>query len=383
MRVDIIIVGASARAAAFSALRAGLKPYAIDLFADSDLCAACEAVKIDHYPSDFAKALAVAPAAPWLYTGGLENYPRLIEHMAATRPLFGNPADVLRQVRDPELLAARLRSAGFSVPDSRLAAPADDGTGNRWLRKPRRSSAGLGIRWHHAGNARRDGGREYYQKYIPGASCSAVFAASRGVREFLGATDQQSGVSGLPEQPFLYAGSAGPRILSAEEEEQLKRLGEVLARDFGLRGLFNVDYVHDGQLIWPLEVNPRYSASMEVLEYALGRNLLARHIEGFGLRFPADLDFFVRRASRFAAKGIVYATKDCRVTQHLEKLRDAWNEQPLVPCLADIPRIGDHIRRGQPVATVLAEEETLCAAKLRLEERMKQVATALSALSAD
>ena len=383
MPIDLIIVGASARAAAFSALRAGLKPYAIDLFADSDLCAACEAVRIDRYPAEFASALAKAPTAPWIYTGGLENYPRLVTHMAAIRPLCGNPADVLRQVRDPELLAARLRAAGFAAPELRLMTPTHDGSGEGWLRKPRHSSAGSGIRWHHASDVRRDEGRWYYQKYIRGASCSAVFAAHRGTSELLGATDQQSGVPGLPEEPFLYAGSAGPRTLSGEEKEQLKKLGDVLARDFGLRGLFNVDYVHDGQQIWPLEVNPRYSASIEVLEYALGRNFLGRHLADFDSQLVASLTLFQPHSPRFAAKGIVYAVADCRVSARMSELRQEWNENPLHPSLADIPREGDFIRRGQPVATVLATGETLTAENLQLEKRMKEVASALSALSTE
>src|SRR5258706_8042019 len=103
---NIIVVGASARAAAFSALRAGMRPYAIDLFADCDLVDVCPTVKIKRYPQDFEQALAAAPQAPWIYTGGQENYPDLVERMSALRPLYGNRANVLRIIRNPELLAA-------------------------------------------------------------------------------------------------------------------------------------------------------------------------------------------------------------------------------------------------------------------------------------
>src|SRR5438105_3281580 len=82
----LILLGASIRAAAFSALRAGFTPYAIDLFADRDLAAVGPAVKISRYPQDFLSALAAAPQAPWLYSGGLENYPQLVDRLAAVRP---------------------------------------------------------------------------------------------------------------------------------------------------------------------------------------------------------------------------------------------------------------------------------------------------------
>src|SRR5947208_429305 len=138
----LIIVGASARAAAFSALRAGFSPYAIDLFADSDLAAVCPAVKINRYPADFAAALAAAPLAPWMYVGGLENHPRLVDRLAKLRPLWGNRSEVLRLVRNPLRLAEGLAADGINCPAVRLSPP-EPSTAVRWLRKPVRSGAGL------------------------------------------------------------------------------------------------------------------------------------------------------------------------------------------------------------------------------------------------
>jgi hypothetical protein len=44
--VDVLILGASARAAAYSARRADLQPACIDLFADRDLAAVCPSRRI-------------------------------------------------------------------------------------------------------------------------------------------------------------------------------------------------------------------------------------------------------------------------------------------------------------------------------------------------
>src|SRR5205807_4168874 len=103
-------------AAAFSIRRAGYQPYAIDLFADRDLAAICPAVKIQRYPHDCLAALAAAPEAPWIYTGGLENHPRLVDRLADVRLLLGNRGDVLRRIRDPRLLAEAARDTGCSFP---------------------------------------------------------------------------------------------------------------------------------------------------------------------------------------------------------------------------------------------------------------------------
>src|SRR5437764_1402954 len=105
MRI-LILVGASVRGAACSAAGAGYEPYSIDLFADRDLAALGPAVKIARYPADFLAALAEAPSAPWMYTGGLENYPRVVDRLAISRALLGNRGDVLRE---------RLHSLGDSL----------------------------------------------------------------------------------------------------------------------------------------------------------------------------------------------------------------------------------------------------------------------------
>src|SRR5206468_8888687 len=74
---SVLILGASARAAAFSARRAGLAPWCADLFADADLRRLCPVRRIDvaDYPAGLVTALADAPPGPVLYTGALENYP--------------------------------------------------------------------------------------------------------------------------------------------------------------------------------------------------------------------------------------------------------------------------------------------------------------------
>lgn len=373
---NIIVVGASARAAAFSALRAGMRPYAIDLFADSDLADACLAVKMERYPSDFERALAEAPQVPWMYTGGLENYPDLITRMAALRPLLGNGAGVLREIRNPEMLAARLAAAGFAVPEIR-SSPPESGSDQQWLLKPRRSSAGLGIRRANSADLRVAAKNRYFQQFIPGASRSAVYVAQLGECELLGVTSQQSGVPGLPEEPFLYAGSAVSHS-QAGETGRLKELGEVLTRDFALRGLFNVDYVNDGRQIWPLEVNPRYSASMEVLEYSLGKNFVALHVAEFESSPQCSRDFSRSHRPRHVVKRIVYATRDCTVTPGLNQLRNAWNVEARLPSLADVPRSGDRILRGQPVATVIVDGTSADKVGQVLDERIKAVEQSLS-----
>src|SRR5262245_2003526 len=98
---NVVIVGASGRAAAWSALRAGLSPWVFDLFADADLHGQCQARRIEAsaYPYGLVEAHSEAPLGPLLYTGALENHPRLLAELAWKRRLWGNGAAAVRSVR--------------------------------------------------------------------------------------------------------------------------------------------------------------------------------------------------------------------------------------------------------------------------------------------
>jgi predicted ATP-grasp superfamily ATP-dependent carboligase len=158
-----VILGASTRAAAQSAWRAGLQPWCADVFADADLRRLCPVrhVPLARYPAGLLDALADAPPGPVLYTGALENYPRLLQRI--DRPLWGNPPAVVRRVRDPQRLAETLRAAGLPSLAVRTAPVAD---GGHWLLKPRRGAGGQGIALY-TGQA-FDPRRHYLQAFRPG-----------------------------------------------------------------------------------------------------------------------------------------------------------------------------------------------------------------------
>src|SRR5438132_11583565 len=88
----LLIFGASTRAAAFSALRAGLRPWCADLFADRELRARCPVVRVRarDYPQGFLELAERKVHGPWMYTGGLENRRALVHRLARLRPLWGN-----------------------------------------------------------------------------------------------------------------------------------------------------------------------------------------------------------------------------------------------------------------------------------------------------
>src|SRR4051812_35922797 len=96
----VILIGASVRALAFSALRAGFQPWCADLFADADLQARCPVVRLplSEYPEGFCALLKAAPAGPVIWTGGLEDSPQLFQNLSKERFVWGNDEAALHLV---------------------------------------------------------------------------------------------------------------------------------------------------------------------------------------------------------------------------------------------------------------------------------------------
>lgn len=360
----LTVLGASCRALAQSALLAGFEPHAIDLFADRDLEDCCSTARISRYPQDFLAALATAPDGPWMYTGGLENYPALVGKLVLLRPLWGCGPAAVRGVRQPESIAKLARAAGCFFPGQPEA-------GQRAVVKPRRGSGGLEVRLA-AGEERPTLPQgSYLQAYVEGEAASAVLVAARGRAVFLGATRQLLGSDFGLARPFLYAGSAGPLVLSESCVAALEQLGNLLAERFELVGLFNVDFVLADQKTWVMEVNPRYSASVEVLERASGTALVGLHAAAcVSGELPQQRLAF---ADRLWGKAVVYADGDGVVPEELDVLHQQWSEDDGETAMADIPRVHDPLLAGQPVVTVFARGGMIEAVRRKLAERVTGV----------
>ena len=109
--------------------------------------------------------------------------------------------------------------------------------------------------------------------------------------------------------------------------------------------------------IWVVEVNPRYTASVEVLELACDANLMPLHVRACQHgELPADWSI---QPHRRVGKAIVFAEKDGRVPTDFDQFVRCVNSHQARPAVADIPAVGREFRRGEPLVTVLAEGGSL------------------------
>lgn len=366
------VVGASARAAAGSLARAGFAAWAVDLFADRDLrrIAPCVRCPADDYPEALPRLADAFPPGPVLYTGGLENRPDVVSELAARRPLWGNPPDVLEAARNPFFISRVLepRDMNFPWPEVRpadAAPPEGD-----WLLKPRSGAGGQGIRrWNPGDPLPRHPERWYFQQYIDGTPMSALFVSDPPRQILLGITEQLVGTPWLHAGRFRYAGNIGPVRVYSGDDYVLARAGGEMAEAAGLRGVWCYDYIKvepDGP--FPVEVNPRYTAGLEVLELAAGVPSLLGHAAAFG--HPGlPVPFPTTATSRVVGKAIYFAPH--RITFPASGPWDAdlsgdyhpWR----LPGFADIPDAGEVIEPGWPVLTFFAEGSTPDECRARLQ----------------
>ena len=204
--------------------------------------------------------------------------------------------------------------------------------------------------------------KTYCQEYVEGESYSAVYLGNGRTARLAGATRQLVGDGWLHAGLFQYCGSIGPLPLGDALQTALAKIGDVLAKGCGLRGLFGVDFILRGETPYPVEVNPRYTASLEVLEYATGWQALLDHAKLFD--FPAGESApRCSQAVPFIGKAILFA-KEALVFPQDGPWNDTVRESASVyelPPFADIPQAGEPIERGRPILTLFARGRSISA----------------------
>lgn len=351
----LAILGASSRAAAFSALRAGYEVVTCDLFADADLRACgIEAHQVDQYPKGFFQWLSRERCDGWLYTGGLENYPALVDQLATQGKLLGNLGSFLRKVRSPAELS---RCLGNHFPETRTS-PEGLPTDGSWLAKRYRSAGGSGVcpLTDSELDGFADGPKQYFQLRVQGRPASAVFVANGQRAVLLGITEQLVGEAWTGASGFQYCGSVTGIVLPDFMKQSIQQIGQTLAEQFQLQGIFGVDLVIAGSQVWVIEVNPRWTASLELLEIAHGFCALTWHLaaclEGELLEAP------VEQASRsIHNKAIIFARHAATVSKRFTSDCLARRGSLEFPELADIPNFGTALTPGDPVCTVFGSGE--------------------------
>ncbi|WP_397570524.1 ATP-grasp domain-containing protein [Schlesneria sp. T3-172] len=387
---QILIIGGSTRAAADSVRRAGWRPICADFFVDWDLQQTAQTIPVRRYPESLPDDLAHIRADGWMYCGALENEPqilaRLLEENRNLGPLIGTHPETLAHVRNPSWISSVLRAAGLPCLDvaSQSAPPPPDGC---WLQKPLSSAGGRQIRvWDEVAERSPFVEPHYFQRRVSGSELSVLFRCDEGKPPaWLGATRALRWANPLPAPtPFSYCGSTGP--VTDLPDHIVRSITEIVttivSQTSGLNGLVGFDFIEDPQQAWLLEINPRYTASVEVLELASGRSLLSPQpvsCQAVSGRVESGRDHGTNEnhQRRIVAKQILYAVESISAPdlRHSFRSIDPWQ----IPIVTDIPQVPLTIDAGWPICTVFAEGSDPVAVKEMLRMRGEAVRSAIRA----
>jgi len=233
------------------------------------------------------------------------------------------------------------------------------GAPEAWLLKRRASGGGRGVSaWVPGAPVPRGA---VLQERIDGVPGSVAFVADGRAAVPFALSRQLVGDAAFGATGFQYCGSilapAGDAqfVADAELYAAATDLAAAVAAEFGLVGVNCLDFVARAGTPFPIEVNPRYSASMELAERAYGVAVFDAHARacggghrgdrrGTGSALPAFDLRAARRGARAVGKAVVYARRDVVAGD-----TRGWADDASV---RDVPRPGERIGAGRPVCTV-------------------------------
>jgi predicted ATP-grasp superfamily ATP-dependent carboligase len=224
--------------------------------------------------------------------------------------------------------------------------------------------------WQRGDNVPR---RHYLQELVDGTPASIVFVASGGAVVPIGFSRQLIGDEALGVSGYRYCGN----IMTAAGEdddavESAQRLAAAVGEEFGLIGVNGIDLVVRNGVAYAIEVNPRWCASMELVERAYGLSVFGAHAAAcHDGRLPAFDLAQTRRGVTAVGKAVVFARREVTVGD----LRTALPSLAGSGDLRDIPKPGTSIKTRRPVCTVFAagRDASDCRAELvSIAERVYQ-----------
>jgi predicted ATP-grasp superfamily ATP-dependent carboligase len=386
----VLVVGLSTRAAAESAARAGFAVTAIDAFGDRDQHPSVRGLSlvrdfgVRFSPGAAARAGRKIACDVVAYASSFENHPRAVKTLAGRRGLWGNAPAVLRRVRDPLLVAEALRRRRMAVPAIRMSMAGRDvhdgragskrqahrRRGPRWLAKPLASGGGRGVRPWPSGT--RPPRRVYLQELIDGTPGSVAFVAAGGRAVPLGVSRQLIGDAAFGASGYHYCGNilfaSGDAAFAMDDAtvELACGLAGAVAEEFGVVGVNGVDFVVRDGVPYGIEVNPRWCASMELVEHAYDLSVFWAHATACAVGALPEFDLArARRGASAVGKAIVFARRAVTVGDTRPWLAD--------PSVRDVPHPGERINAGGPVCTLLAAGRNAVACHASLVQRAKRI----------
>jgi len=373
----ILIAAFSGRALAQSATRAGYAPLVADGFGDEDTLECTQATK--RLPSalhagfrikslkkalNTLKANATTPPVGLILGTGFEEHPTLIDALSRDFTILGNTARTVARSKDPSYFLDVLKDLGIAHPKTSLTMPQNP---RGWIKKRVGGSGGLHITGNFSNirptpDARQGTSNNFYQRVEMGTPISLAGVVSKRGAAFGVCRQWQNPI---PRWPYRFGGIVSPIDIPHETEAYMINSGLDLTRRLGLKGFVSFDFMITQTDILLLEINPRPTAALDILDGPQG-HMFKAHISACHDQDPSII--VLPRNSKTAPElinhthAIAYLYADHGALQIPDIAWPSW--------AGDRPKPGTHVNAHRPLATVSAtaksdlEAENLCRKRL-------------------
>jgi uncharacterized protein len=408
-----LAIGFSVRALAEALFEVGFRVIAVDAFGDYDTRLTAKVPQIisnwgaseaelslqPHrwsYCSNPVEVSRLENPVPVFLAGGCENWLELLRklHLFPEYQVLSGDTAQISGLRSQANLREATKGTDVHTPPVRkspsvkiagIVGVTERETSHEWLVKSSAHAGGLGVS-RFKSSANDSSGRttqdfakdQYLQKRIAGrslgASCIVTKRHGKTEVDFIGATESWSCDDWPAPTEFIYRGSFGPIDLSQQQKLAICQFAHNLVHQAApdWLGWIQMDFIEDsnGQL-WVLEVNPRWTAGMEVLRLAGLANMAALHAHAHGIDTSltnksmegqaSAVEFQATQAKKYCAvgKAIYYATSDLKLTRNrLNRLHGLCGDG-----FSDLPSIeseGSTIQAGHPLLTISFQLQTPC-----------------------
>jgi len=355
----VLVAGFATRHVVCSARKAGYEVHAIDAFCDQDLHWNTKTCKIfedlDSLPGQIEESCREVSPDILVVTSGAED-------IAVSKKISGNCREKAGIFTDKKSIQDFFEENSIRVPSVPAAGvyPAmlkpckgAGGWRNTIVNSPEEENDFCSL-WPETPYIR--------QEVVEGTPCSVSCIASGGKAKAI-SVNLQYLRGGSGERAFGFAGAATP--FESEKKADLIREAERIASLTGCTGSVGIDFILAGEEIYAIEVNPRFQATLDIIEMSTGFNIFEAHINACSGILPETTP----KSKKVVARSIIFADRDLQVKDDLKKL---------YPKVADIPWKGEEIEEGSAIISVYGEGSSLPKAETSLDKTIKELARYIS-----
>ena len=178
--------------------------------------------------------------------------------------------------------------------------------------------------------------------------------------------------------PFVFCGLDGPIELNDSVDEEVTRISKLIVQKFKLRGFNGIDFLVSDKAVHFLDLNPRITASFEVLQESHSFCFFEKHVH-----LTRDIPGNTLVSASFPAKQkkiisgfrIIYAESDFYINEHCQEslFKNKF--------LTNVPNRKYFFKRYEPVCSVFLKSNSILELQRALDDKVNFIYNKLSQLT--